>query len=125
MDTDDSFLDLLGLLIVLGLIAGVGILVAFGGQTGPGNPHPVPPDADFSPARINATHVQLGHVGGESLEAADLVVTVDSETRAATWTGEVERGDVGVVRATNGSQVALYWTGDDRVERLEVGNWTV
>lgn len=125
MDTDDSILDLIGLLIVLGLIAGVGILVAFGGQTGPGNPQPVPPDANWSTARLNATHVQVGHVGGDAVDANSLVVTVDSEERSSTWEGQVERGDVGLVRAEAGSRLELYWTGDPRAERLRVDNWTV
>lgn len=124
MDTDDSFLDLLGLLIVFGLIAGVAILVAFGGETGPGNPHPAPPDADWNVSRINATHVQLYHEGGEAVDASVLELTVDGEARSPPWEGQVQRGDVGLVRAEDGSQVVLYWTGDDRVERLEVGNWT-
>lgn len=124
MDSDDRILDVIGLLVVLGVLAGIGILVFFGGNTGPANPQPEAPDANWSAARLNATHVQVGHVGGESVDAADLVVTVGGEERPVTWNGTVDRGQTGVVRGANGTEVTLYWTGDPRADRMELDSWT-
>lgn len=112
MDTDYSILDLIGLLIVLGLVAGVGILVVFGGQTDIPTTAPEPPDTEWSIERLNDTHVQVGHAGGDAIPADALVVAVDGTERNATWPGTVDRGDTGVVPAASGSELILSWDGN-------------
>lgn len=125
MDSDDRILDLFGLLIVLGVVAGVGILVFFGPGGGPVDPVPAPepPDAEWTAARVNATHVQIGHAGGDPVDSEDLLVTAGGEERSATWSGRLSRGDVGLVPADDGETVTLYWTGGSAGNRTQLGTW--
>lgn len=123
MPSDDRILDLIGLLIVFGLVFGVGTLVFFGSGTGPADPRPSEPDANWTAERLNDTHVQVAHTGGETVQSDALELAVDGEQRPVPWSGEVSRGDVGVVQAPNGTEIELRWTGggDDPVS---LGEWT-
>lgn len=124
MDSDDRILDIIGLLIVLGVVAGIGILVFFGGNTGPANPQPAPPDANWTLSRMNATHVQVGHLGGDAVESENLLVTVGGEQRPARWSETtVDRGRTGTVRADANQSITLYWTGSPSEDRVELAAW--
>jgi len=121
MASDDRILDLIGILIVVGLVFGLGTLIFFSGS-GPADPSPSAPDANWTTERLNATHVQLAHTGGETIPSDDLAVTVDGEERPVPWSGDVGRGDVGVVRVAQGEEVTLSWTGGG--DRVTLGEWT-
>lgn len=123
MASDDRFLDLLGVLIAFGLVAGLAILVFASGSSPPVSQDTESvPTANWTTERVNATHVQLAHVGGEAVASEDLALTVDGEERPVPWSGEVER-EVGLVRADEGSEVELFWTGADE-GRVSLGRWT-
>jgi hypothetical protein len=123
MPSDDRILDVIGLLIVFGLVFGLGTLVFFGGGTGPGNPLPDDPDANWTVTRVNDTHVQLGHTGGDSVQSERLALTVDGEERSVPWSGEVSQGDVATVRAPAGSELELRWTGGSG-DPVTLGEWS-
>jgi len=121
MASDDRILDLIGLLIVVGLVFGVGTLIFFGGP-GPADPTPSEPDANWTTERLNDTHVQIAHTGGDAVPSGDLAITVDGDERPVPWSGEVARGDVTLLRVDTGASVTLYWTGGSG--RVTLGEWT-
>lgn len=120
-DDGDRLLNVLG--VVLGLFIVVGIAgVVLAGIGGPSTGTDGAPDADWTLDRINESHVQLVHRGGDAVPATDLVVTVDGVRRRASWGGLVDEGDAGVVRADRGMVVQLYWT-NDVGERIKLAEW--
>jgi len=105
----------LGIGLVIAVVA-VGLLLAGplsglydGGASGP-------PDAEWTVQRINDTHVQVAHVGGETVGGDALAVTVDGEPRAVDWPGTVDSGTVVVVEAAPDSVVRVLYDGDGRTE---------
>lgn len=121
----DLALDALGALILVGLVAalGVAVLAAMAGPTGASAP-----DAEFELDRINETHVEITHAGGEPVDTEKLVVTVVRYERQPSWDGTLFEGSSGVVQAQEGQIVKLSWNGGraDQVllERWEPGNAT-
>lgn len=121
-DGGDRLLTLFGAALALFIVVGlVGVVLA--GVSGPSTQAADAPDAEWSLTRLNASHVQLAHAGGEAIPANDLVVTVDGIRRRVTWDGLVSEGDTGVVRADRGTVVQLYWT-TDVGERVKIGGWS-
>ncbi len=123
MASDDRILDLIGLLIVFGFVFGLGTLIFFGGGTGPADPRPSAPDANWTVTRVNDTAVQLGHTGGDAVPSEDLQLTVDGEERSLPWSGEIAQGDVATIRAPAGSEIELRWTAGSG-DPVTLGEWT-
>jgi hypothetical protein len=121
IDDGDRLLNLFGVAIALFIVVGVvGVVVA--GLGGPSVEIADAPSATWSLERLNDSHVQLTHRGGDPVEAADLVVTADGVRRRVSWNGAVSDGDAGVVRADRGVLVQLYWT-TDTGERVKLQTW--
>lgn len=124
--TDDSadgdrLLNLFGVALALFIVVGlVGLVVA--GLSGPSADPADAPSANWSIERLNDSHVQLTHGGGEAVPATDLVVTADGVRRRVSWSGVVSEGDSGIVRADRGVLVQLYWT-TDAGERVKLQSW--
>ena len=114
LDDGDRILDLVGIALVGLILVGAGMIVVAGLNAGDSAGAP---ESDWKLVRVNETHVQVGHVGGEATRARNLTVTVDGNERPTTWDGNVSRGDVTLVRADPGATVRLYWTSsnDDRI----------
>jgi hypothetical protein len=120
-DDGDRLLNLFGLAVALFIVVGVvGVVVA--GLGGPSTDVAAAPDATWSLERLNDSHVRLTHQGGEAVPAADLVVTAGGVRRRVSWSGVVDDGDAGVVRAGRGVLVQLYWT-TDTGERVKLRSW--
>ena len=122
MVSGERLLDLIGLLIVFGFVFGIGTLLFFSGGTGPADPRPSAPDANWTVERVNDTHVQLGHVGGDAVQSDALALTVDGEERPVPWSGEVSSGDVALVRVPGGATLELRWTGGSG-DPVSLGEW--
>jgi hypothetical protein len=120
-DTGDRLLNLFGVVLALFLVVGiVGVVLA--GLGGPSEDADAAPETDWSLERLNGSHVQLTHGGGDAVPASDLVVTVDGVRRRVSWDGLVTDGDSGTVRADRGLLVQLYWT-TERGERIKLHEW--
>lgn len=104
-----------GIAVVIVVVAG-GLLFAGPLSDSSGDPTG-PPDAEWTLQRVNDTHVQVAHVGGDPVPARRVVVTVDGERRSPAWEDPVA-DDVVLVRAPSGSNVSVYWVYEDRRERL-------
>lgn len=122
MTDGDRLLDVVGLLLVLGFVAGVVLLVLIGMGGGPDRPEE-PPVTNWHAERVNETHVRIIHAGGDPVETGDLLVTVDGSERAVSWSRTVFEGDAGVVRAREGATVELYWQPDRRSDRELLRSW--
>lgn len=109
-----------GIAVVIVAVA-VGLLVvgplsgSAGGATAP--------DANWQVSRVNDTHVQLAHVGGESVRAENLALSVNGTERDPGWPDTVEQGEVVLVEADRPARLTLQWTGGEEAERLD--QWTV
>lgn len=121
-DDGDRLLRIVGAVLVGALVVGGGV-AALAAVTAPSRA-PAPPDADWTLERVDDTHVRLVHAGGDAVDAERLVVTVDGYDRPATWSGSVDPGESGLVRASGGQLVRLYWDpGRGTLRRL--GRWRV
>jgi hypothetical protein len=121
IDDGDRLLNLFGVAIALFIVVGVvGVVVA--GLGGPSTDAADAPDSNWSLERLNDSHVQLSHRGGDPVPAEDLVVTADGVRRRVSWSGVVTAGESGVVRADRGVVVQLYWT-TATGERVKLRTW--
>lgn len=115
LDDGDRILNLVGAALVLALLLSLALLVVVaseGPATGAG------PDAEWTAARVNETHVRITHAGGERVHASDLVVTVGGRERHVSWTGVLTRGSSGVVHARAQRVVRLYWLPENGNRKL-------
>ena len=120
-DDGDLLLNVLGVVLALFIVVGL-VGVVLSGISGPSTQVADAPDATWTLERINESHVQLTHSGGDAVPASDLVVTVDGVRRRVSWSGVVNEGDTGVVRADRGLVVQLYWT-NEVGERVKLQDW--
>lgn len=109
----NRLLNTVGVVLVLAVVGGVvfvGALVV----NPPENPQNAP-EVNWTLERANDTHVRIVHAGGEPLGADELLVSVDGNRREfATSDPTVGEGDELVVRAAEGTNVELHWTGGER-----------
>ncbi|MFB6123381.1 MAG: hypothetical protein ABEJ78_07985 [Haloferacaceae archaeon] len=106
LEDGDRILNLVGAALVLALLFSVGLLVVVASE---GPTTASGPDARWSLSRVNETHVEVSHAGGERTHASNLVVTVDGRERGVSWSGVLTRGDSGVLRARETQVIRLYW----------------
>lgn len=100
-----------GLAVLIVVIAAAALLI---GPLSVLYEDPGPPETEWSHQRVNDTHVQVVHVGGESVEADRLVLTVDGTRRSPDWPETVSSGTVVIVEAAPGSSVEIAWENGDR-----------
>jgi hypothetical protein len=107
LDDADDWLDVFGvglaLLIVVGLVV-VGLSFAGSGSDNT-------PQAEWDIERVNGTHVQVTHAGGEPVRRENLLVTVNSLRRATNWSDPVARGASENVSAGPDALVRVVWAG--------------
>lgn len=108
LDDGDRVLDLIGVGLVLFIVIAVSVLVLAAANAPYGMDTP---DVDWTIDRVNESAVRITHAGGDSLQSANIVVTVDGVIRHAGWPEQVTEGDSGIVHAEAGAIVRLYWTG--------------
>lgn len=111
-DDGDRILNLVGVALVLAILAALVVLV-LGAMSAPTSEAPDEgPTVDWRLERINETHVQLVHDGGEPVPTSDLLVTVDGSPRHPTWSAAtLSEGDRAVLLVRTEQTVRLYWTG--------------
>ncbi|PSQ19172.1 hypothetical protein BRD00_02705 [Halobacteriales archaeon QS_8_69_26] len=119
LDDGDRLLDLVGVALVAFILVGAGMVVVAGLNAGN---DAGAPDADWTLVRVNDSHVQVGHLGGDAARADHLSLTVDGTERTTGWEGNVTQGDVALVRADPGATARLYWTSDDG-DRILLETW--
>lgn len=108
MDWDaDRKLDLAGA-ILAGLVLVSVVLLAFGAAQGAGNADDVP-DVEWSVDRINESHVEITHEGGDTVYAEEIAVIVDGQGHPNPFEGAIRPGDSAVSPVTETSLVQLYW----------------
>ena len=124
-DDRDRLLDVIGIALVLSVIVGFAVIVVVAMHaSAPSQRETTPPNVTWSFQRVNATHVRIRHDGGESIVASNLLVTVNGNKRSVTWVGLITKGDAGVVAASQGELVQLFWTGGEG-GRQQVASWRV
>lgn len=108
----DRLLNIIGVVLVLAIIAALIILV-MAAMSAPSADDPAEgPAANWRMDRINETHVRVMHAGGEPVDTAHLVITVDGTPRHPQWSGTIlTEGEGATVRVREGQPVRLYWTG--------------
>lgn len=111
----------IGIAVVIVVIAGGLLLV--GPLSGTAGQSTSAPDTDFKVVRINDSHVQIAHVGGDNVAGDRLSVVVDSEERSPGWPNTVTDGDVVLIQADANSTITLFWAGPEK--RTTIGNWTI
>jgi len=112
-------IDIVGGVIILLLVASVAIVVATTPEVAD---TAEPPDSDWALERVNDTHMEIRHEGGDGVEADNLSIIVDEYPRPVEWNGNVSGGSVGegawtTIEVSEGQNVAVYWTGVDTVRR--------
>lgn len=107
--------DPIGVTIAVLIIVVAGGLLVVGPLSGSQNTTTGPPSVDWTHHRVNATHVQIAHVDGETVAAERVVLTVNGTPRAPGWPARISPGTVVLVAAPPGATVELYWNGTDRV----------
>jgi len=118
---EDTLLTLAGVgvvgLVVVGLsVAGLAAVTA--DERGGGAP-----DAEWSFERVNDSHVRIAHAGGDPVEPAELIISVDGYRQNVEWGGAVTEGDAVTVRVSDGQVVRVYWTGTDQRVRTQLAQW--
>lgn len=121
-DDPDSQLNLIGAVLVGALVVMVVVLVVSAMYGPSADRSGDAPEVVWSLERVNETHVAVVHDGGQTVAASQLVVVVDGIERRPTWGDVVREGDVGVVQATRGQIVQLYWLGG-RGDRVQLEGW--
>jgi FlaG/FlaF family flagellin (archaellin) len=116
----DRLLDLIGVVLVVAVAAGVGVVALNVGSA----EESTRPEADWTVERVNDTHVKVVHAGGDPLPAERLLVTTDGVPRSADWPDPVTEDDAATVRAREGTVVKLFWDGG-RTRQTLVDSWTV
>jgi hypothetical protein len=119
LDDGDRLLDLIGVGLVLFIVIALAVIVLaamnapYSGDT---------PETDWRIQRVNETHVQVSHAGGDAIESSNLVVEVGGVTHHPDWPAQISTGDSGIVRAEPGQTIQLYWTGG-RGDRALLQRW--
>lgn len=116
----DRILDIVAVGLALAVVAAVGTVV-LAAVSAPGA-GPSPPDANWTAERVNESHVRVAHAGGEPVEREHLAVAVNGTERAVPWPDVIVEGDRGVVRASEGSVVELYWS-TEHSRRTRIASW--
>jgi hypothetical protein len=111
-DADDGpWLALIAVVIVL-LVAYGAVAIALSVSSGT-NPAADAPDAQWNLNRINETHVELVHAGGEQVPKSQISLSVNGTTRYPEWRGGniklIMTGDTGTLQASPGSSIVLVW----------------
>lgn len=120
----DRLLNIIGAVLVLALIASLGLTVFAALNSSPSPQTDRASDINWRLQRINVTHARITHVGGGSISAAELTVTVDGRARSTSWSGSLTNKDTSVVQARGGQVVRLYWT-SARDDRKLLKQWTL
>lgn len=110
LDDEDQLLNLLGVILILFIISSVAFLVFTATDTSPSQQE-TDPEVNWTLERLNATHVQITHGGGDSVVVENLSVTVNGRPRPVSWSGRLMNGDIGKFRSERGDVIRLYWTG--------------
>jgi hypothetical protein len=116
LEDGDRVLDLVGVLLVIAVLGGLGIIAVGIANPGP-DPQPTP-EANFTFERVNESQVRITHAGGPPVAAADLLVIVDGLERNPGWESNVGEDDTGLVLATEGATVTVYWDGGRADKRV-------
>lgn len=126
MSDDDSgsrLLTLVGVVLVA-FIAFQLVVVALVFLNPPDERAAEAPATTWRVERVNETHVRIVHAGGETVDSANLTVTVNGFQRRASWPDRVGEGDGSAVLADPGGRVRLYWTGGEG-DRDILAQWDV
>lgn len=81
------------------------------------------PDVDWAFERVNETHVQVSHAGGDPALGSELIVSVDGRVRPTGWSGTVAEGDVTTIPAAGGQVVRVYWVDEGDRVRTQLEKW--
>lgn len=123
MTQRDRITSAIGIGLVLFIIAAMGVVI-LAGMSAPAPESMELPNANWTVQRVNDSYVQLSHAGGEPVPGSALAVSVDGIERPMVWTGQVEEGETGLVSATTGQTVRLYWI-SGRDDRVLLEQWEV
>lgn len=117
----DRLITVFTIVLVLFIVLSVGILI-LAAVNAPSNETAQPPQTSWTLQRENATYVRIVHAGGEPVSTTNLSVTVNGVTRSVTWSGTLNEGESGLVRARPNTMVQLFWVGG-RGDRALLQRW--
>lgn len=116
----DRKLDVAGVALGVIVLLSLGLLAFGAAQIEPG-PSENRPDVEWSVERVNATHVQIAHGGGDTMYADELSITIDGRDRPTPFDGAIRPNDTATVVASTGAEVRLHWLGGDGERELMYG----
>lgn len=120
----DRLLDLAGFVLVAVLVVGVGTAIMAATNASSGESEAVVPEANWTVEQVNDTHVAVVHDGGQPVDPAALVVSVDGLQRQVTWPDPVTPGDAVVLFARSGQAVRIHWD-PQGTERTLIRTWRI
>lgn len=119
----DRKLDLLGVVLGVVILLSVGLLV-YSAVSGPAEDRFQPPDANWSVERVNDSHVEVVHAGGDPVRAERIAISVNGRERPTPFEGQVREGDAALLTVSPDQSVEIAWTGGsgtrDPMHREEV-----
>ncbi len=76
------------------------------------------PIVEWEIQRINSTHISIAHVSGEPIESKRTIVTVEGRSRPIDRIGYIDKGDVIITQAYEGTLIELFWEEENEYLRL-------
>jgi len=120
MFDDFELIDVFGAVVLLLLLASVAVVVF---ATPEVSQRPEPPEADWSIEKVNDSHIQIRHEGGEPVDPENLTIIVKEYPRPTEWSmngsdGLVREGDYTYIQISDDQDIALYWSAsEDTIKR--------
>lgn len=121
MIDDDRLIDVAGAIVIAFIVLAIAVLI-LAGATAPSRQVGDAPDANWTIERVDEGTVELVHVGGEPVDATQLVVAVAGVERGPGRSDELTEGEAITVPARPGQEVRLFWIAE-RDERVLLAEW--
>jgi hypothetical protein len=119
----DRILDLVGIAFAAFFVIAVAVFLLAAGFAVGGGDGVEPPQANWTAERINDTHIRITHVGGEPVQANDLIAVVGKTERAIRYDRTLVNGASITVAAPTTERVVLYWNPGETVRRKQLASW--
>lgn len=116
-----ELVDAAGIFILILLVASVAVIIV---ATPEVSERDEPPDSNWTVEKVNDSHMEVRHVGGEPVALENLTVIIGEYPRPTEWSGNVSGGYVTEggytsIEVSEGETIALYWSSsEDTIRRV-------